>query len=149
MLGNAERAINVATSSRGAAKLAVMSQVEAHNLVKFSRYATHLGNGLVAIDFASRVGSVHNAYQAGGNWERELFIESSSFAMSTVAGVTAAKVGTAALTLVVALMPVGWVGLIVGGVAVAGMSAAAAVGTNHVVRRNSGGWYDAIMGWIN
>lgn len=145
VLGNSDRALNIATSSRSATKLNVMSQVEAHNLLRFSKYATHLGNGLVAIDFASRVANVHNAYQAGGNWERELFIESTSFAASTATGVATAKAGVAALGFVVALTPVGWVGLIVAGVAIAGVSAGAAIGMNSFIKSNSGSWYDAIM----
>jgi hypothetical protein len=44
-----------------------------------------LGNGLAVIDFGSRVGNIHNSYQAGGNWERDFFIESSSFAASAIA----------------------------------------------------------------
>jgi hypothetical protein len=41
--------------------------------------------------------------------------------------------------------PVGWVGLIVGGVAVAGTAAAASIGMNNAVKNNSGSWYDSIM----
>jgi hypothetical protein len=141
-LSSATRATNIARSSRNIAKLDVTSQAQAHNLVKFTQHAKFLGNGLAVIDFTSRVGSIHNEYKAGGEWERELFVESSSFAFSAVAGSLAVKAG---LGLLMVATPVGWVGLIVGGVAVAGTAAAVSMGVNGLVKENSGSWYDSIM----
>lgn len=145
-LSSATRATNIARSSRNVAKLNVTSQTQAHNLVKFTQHAKFLGNGLAVIDFTSRVGSIQNEYKAGGEWERELFIESSSFAASAIAGSIAVKAG---LGLLMVATPVGWVGLIVGGVAVAGTAAAVSMGMNSVVKNNSGGVYDSIMKWIS
>lgn len=144
-LTSAERATNIARSSRTAVKLQVSSQVQANNLVKFSQHAKFLGNGLAVIDFGSRVGNVHNAYQAGGEWERELFIESSSFAASASTGIIAANLGSAALGFLVAATPIGWVGLIVGGLAIAGTAAAASIYVNGVTKERSGDIYDDIM----
>lgn len=148
-LSSATRATNIAQSSRNVAKLNVTSQIQAHNLVKFTQHAKFLGNGLAVIDFTSRVGNIHNEYKAGGEWERELFIESSSFAVSALTGTAVVNVGAAALGLLVVATPIGWVGLIVGGVAVAGTAAAASIGMNNVVKNNSGGVYDSIMKWIS
>lgn len=141
-LSNATRATNIARSSRNVAKLNVTSQIQAHNLVKFTQHAKFLGNGLAVIDFTSRVGNIRNEYQAGGDWERELFIESSSFAVSAIAGSLAVKAG---LGLLMVATPVGWVGLIVGGVAVAGAAAATSMATNYAVKKDAGGLYDSIM----
>ena len=141
-LSSETRATNIARSSRNVAKLNVSSQAQAHNLVKFTQHAKFLGNGLAVIDFTSRVGNIHNEYKAGGEWERELFVESSSFAFSAVAGSLAVKAG---LGLLMVATPVGWVGLIVGGVAVAGTAAAVSMGVNGLVKENSGSWYDSIM----
>ena len=85
-LTSAERATNIAKSSRNAAKLNVSSQVQVNNLVKFSKHTKFLGNGLAVIDFGSRIGNIHNSYEAGSNWERDLFIESSSFSASVITG---------------------------------------------------------------
>ena len=148
-LSSATRATNIAQSSRNVAKLNVTSQTQAHNLVKFTQHAKFLGNGLAVIDFTSRVGSIHNEYKAGEEWERELFIESSSFAASALTGAAVVNVGTAALGLLVVATPVGWIGLIVGGVAVAGTAAVASIRVNNVVKSNSGGVYDSIMKWIS
>lgn len=145
-LTSVERATNIARSSRTATKLNVTSQVQANNLVKFSQHAKFLGNGLAVIDFGGRIGSVHNSFQAGGNWERDMFIESSSFAASAVAGSIAVKAG---LGLLIVATPAGWVGLIVGGLAVAGTAAAASIGMNSVVKKNSGAVYDSVMKWIS
>ncbi len=148
-LTSATRATNIAKSSRNIVKLDVSSHVQASNLVKFSKYTKFLGNGLAVIDFGSRVGSIHNSYQANGDWERELFIESSSFVASAVTATVVVNVGTAALTFLVVATPVGWVGLIIGGVAVASVAAGAAMGMNSAVKDNSGSWYDSIIAWVS
>lgn len=147
-LTSAERGTNIARSSRNAAKLNVTSQAQANNLVKFSQHAKFLGNGLAVIDFGGRVGSVHNSFQAGGNWERDLFIESSSFATSAVAGTVAVNVGSAALGFLMVATPIGWVGLVVGGLVVAGTAAAVSMGVNGYVKDNAGYKYDEIMAWL-
>ncbi|MCW8935337.1 MAG: hypothetical protein OQK98_11490, partial [Gammaproteobacteria bacterium] len=144
-LTNVNRGLNIAKSSRNVAKLDITSQVQANNLVKFSKQAKYLGNGLAVIDFTSRVGSIHNNYKADGEWERELFIESSSFATSAVAGTVAINVGSAALGLIMVATPIGWVGLIIGGAIVAGTAAAVSIGVNGYVKENAGSRYDDIM----
>ena len=144
-LTSATRGTNIARdsrSSRSIAKLNVMSTTQAHNLVRFSHYGKYLGNGLVVIDVGSRIGNVRNEYKAGGDWGRELFIESSSFGLSAATGLIAVNAG---LYLIMAATPVGWVGLVVAGAAVAGSAAAASMGINHLVKENRGSWYDAIM----
>lgn len=145
---NPQRAINIARDSRNAKKLFVANQAQANNLIKFSRHAKYLGQGLTAIDFASRAGSVHNTYKTGGQWERELFTESLSFAASTIVGSALVKVGAAAVGFVTVATPVGWVGLIVGGVAVAGTAAVGSMAVNGYLKSNAGGLYDSLMGWL-
>ena len=104
-LSSVERAINIAKSSRNVAKLSITDQIQANNLVKFSKHANYLGNGLAVIDFTSRVGNINNSYRTGENWERELFIESSSFALSAGSGIIAVNAGTAALGILIAATP--------------------------------------------
>ena len=144
-LTNFKRGTDIARSSRSVAKLDLINPVQADNIVKFTKYAKVLGNGLTVIDFGGRVGNIHNSYKAGTNWEREMFIESSSFALSAAAGVGVVNAGGAALTFLMVATPVGWVGLIVGGLAVAGSAAAASIGMNSAVKNNSGDWYDSII----
>ncbi|WP_221892356.1 hypothetical protein [Teredinibacter haidensis] len=84
-LTNPIRATNIAKSSRNIAKLNITSQVQASKLAKLGKGAKFLGNGLAVIDFGGRVGNIHNSYKSGGEWEREMFIESSSFAVSAIA----------------------------------------------------------------
>jgi hypothetical protein len=141
-LNNIKRATNIARSSRSAAKLNVTNQIQANNLVKFAKHTKYLGNGLAIIDFGSRVANIHTSYQTDENWERELFIESSSFAASAITGTAAVNAG---LTLLVFATPFGWAGLIIGGLAVAGASAAASISMNNAFKANSGDWYDYIM----
>lgn len=94
------------------------------------------------------MGNIRNEYSSGGEWERELFIESSSFAASAGAGILAVNVGTAALGLLMVATPVGWVGLIIGGIAVAGAAATTSIVVNNAIKENSGSWYDSIMAAI-
>jgi hypothetical protein len=129
-------------SSRNVARLNVVDQVQASNLVKFSRHSKFLGNGLALVDFGSRAGNVHTSYKAGGKWERELFIESSSFALSTTAGTLTASAG---MKLMMMATPVGWVGLVIGGLAVAGVAAGTSIWTNGITKDNAGNYYDRIL----
>ncbi|MCP4488487.1 MAG: hypothetical protein GY820_14380 [Gammaproteobacteria bacterium] len=92
---------------------------------------------------------MHNSYKSGGEWERDLFIESSSFVASAGAGILAVNAGTAALGFLMVATPIGWVGLIIGGVAVAGAAAAASITMNDIVKGKGGGLYDNIMGKVN
>ena len=85
---------------------------------------------------------MQNAYKAEGDWEKELFVESSSFVASALAGTIAVNVGTKALMFLTVATPVGWVGLIV-------VAATASMAMNYAVKENSGGWYDDIMDWVD
>ncbi len=57
----------------------------------------------------------------------------------------ATSIVTGGLKLLVFATPLGWAGLIVGGLAVAGSAAYAASGVNSGIKNNAGGWYDSIM----
>jgi hypothetical protein len=89
------RALEVARSSRRIAKLRVFDEVQATKLVRFSEYGRYLGNGLAVVDFGSRVSHIHDSYKSGGNWYREMFVESSSFALSGSIGSGIAAAGSA------------------------------------------------------
>ncbi len=142
---NPQRALNIATSSKTTTKLNISSQVEANNLVRFTKQAKYLGNGLAVIDFGSRAGRVHSSYKEGGGWERKLFIESISFALSAGTGIATVNLGTSAIGFLLVATPVGWVGLITGGLAVAATSAALSIGVNSTIKENSGAWYDSLI----
>ena len=148
-LSSSTRGINIARSSRTAVKLDVSNTIQANNLVKLSKQAKFLGGGLVAIDFASRIGNIQNSYKADGEWERELFVESSSFVLSAAAGGLAINAGSAALGLLVVATPIGWVGLLIGGVAVAGTAAGISIAANDLTKSNASDVYDYIMGLLN
>lgn len=114
-LGNPIRGTNIARSSRNIAKLDITSQVQASQFVQYGKYTKFLGNGLAIIDFGGRVANVHSNYKRDGNWERELFIESSSFALSATTSAAVISAGGAALSFLVAATPIGWIGLVIGG----------------------------------
>jgi len=141
-LRNRTRALNIARSSRSIKKLELVSTLQAGKLARFSKYGKALGNGLIVVDVASRISNVQNEYKTDGNWERELFVESSSFVAGAWAGIITANAGYAALTFLTVATPAGWVGLIV-------TAAAASLHMNNKVKANSGSWYDDVMDWLN
>ena len=141
-LSSASQGLHVARNHRSVAKLNIANHVEAGSLVKYSRHARYLGNGIAVIDFGKGVGNIQNSYETGGNWHREMFIESSSFAAGAIAADIVIKVG---LSFLMVATPVGWVGLIVGGVAVVGVAAGAAMGMDSFAKSIGGVTYDKIM----
>lgn len=84
-----------------------------------------------------------DAFLAGRSCEKR------SPLISALAGSAVVNMGSAALAFLMVATPFGWVALIVGGVAVAGVAAAASIGMNSYTKENSGGLYDTIMKWIN
>jgi len=148
-LMNPQRGLNIAQSSRNVTKLNLTDSVHTKSLMNFAKKTQYLGNGLAIIDFGSRLGNIQNEYKAGGNWEKEMFIESVSFAASATAGIAAVNVGTAALGLLVVATPIGWVGLLVAGAAVAVSAAGTAILTDRYIKSNADSWYDSIMAWTN
>jgi hypothetical protein len=144
-LTSVQRALNLARDNRRITKLNITSHVQANNLVMLSKNMKLLGNGLAFIDLGSRVGNIHNSYQAGENWERELFIESISFASSATAGIHIINTGSAALTLLVAATPITWVGLIFCGIVVACVAAATSMAIDTQLKKHGGSLYDKIM----
>jgi hypothetical protein len=139
---NPQRALNIATSSRTTTKLNISSQVEASNLVRFTKHAKYLGNGLAVIDFGTRTGRVHSSYKEGGDWERELFKESLGFAGSAIAGIATVKMG---LGLLMFVTPYGWAWLVVGGVTTAAVSAGTSVYADSVADKNADKLYQNIL----
>ena len=120
--------------------------------MRFGRYGRYLGNGLAVIYFGSRVSHVHDTYNDGGDWCREMFIESSSFAASawlgTLVAIQGSAIAEAALGALIAATPAGWV-LIVVGLGVAAAAAGTSIYMDKTVTENAGGWHDSIMKWIN
>ncbi len=57
--------------------------------------------------------------------------------------------GSAVLGFLMVATPIGWMGLIVGGVVIAGAAAAVSLGANSYVSRNAGDAYNDIMKWLN
>lgn len=141
VFSNMNRGLNIAQSSRSTTKLNLSGQIETFKLAQFSKHAKLLGNGVIAFDFYNRANLVKNSYDNGGDWERDFFVETLSFATSTWAGIAAANT----LSLIVFATPVGWVRLIVGGLAVIGTSVYLAITTNNVSKNLANRIYDSAI----
>ena len=102
----------------------------------------YLGNGLAVIDFGRRVGNVQLSYKEGGDWERELFRESLSFAGSAGLGMLAVNAG---LRLLIFATPYGWAWLMAGGVATAAVSAGSTILFDNLAKQRSDDWYNALL----
>ena len=73
-------------------------------------------------------------------------MESSRFAASAVVGGGVAKFG---LGLMLTFTPVGWVGLVVGGLVIVGCSVAASVAADHYANELSRDKYEPLLEWID
>lgn len=141
-LNSLERGLNIARDSRNVTRLNLATSLQTTRLLQFTGYAKFLGEGVAVIDFVSRGAKIYSTYSEGGNWHKEMFVESLSFAVSTGVGM---GMVTGGLTLLLAFTPIGWVGLIVAGVAIAGAAAYSSYKTNEALKNNGGVLYDAIM----
>lgn len=144
-LTNEQRGLNIARSSRNVAKLELANQVEASRVIKLAKTTRIIGNGLAVVDFGMRASNVYDSYKEGKNWERDLFIESSSFAASAYTGGIVLDAGMTALGFLVMATPIGWIGLIIGGAVVIGAAAYTGYEMNKVTKENGGEIYDHIM----
>lgn len=141
-LTNQERGLNIARSSRNVTKLDLANQVEASRVIKLAKATRIVGNGLAVVDFGLRATNVYDSYKEGKNWERDLFVESSSFAASAYLG---SAVLDAGIGFLIMATPIGWLGLIIGGVVVIGAAAYTGYKMNAIAKENAGGIYDRIM----
>ena len=149
-LFNMKRALNIAKDSRNEssiAKLQVTNQAQVNSLARFGSHAKFLTNNLAAIDFTSRSAGIINTAKYGGNWHKEMFVESSGFVAGGLTGINVAKVGMGfarTLPMVAMLTPMGVVILIGVGLAVAGAS----VYMDKAGKSVAAEYYDDIMKWI-
>ena len=142
---NEQRLADLVRHTRRVSRLDVASRLESSQLAKLGRGAHYLGGGLTALDFGSRVVDIHAEYRAGGDWTKKMFVESTSFAVSTGAGSLVASAGLANLGIAVAATPVGWVLIVV---VLAAAVAGATLLSDHLIRAHAGDAYDRIMEWL-
>lgn len=128
------------------------TEADATHLMRLDRYAKYLGRGALAIDLGTGALDVYNTYESGGNWERELFVQSAGFAGAFGAGNLAAAAGAEAFGLLMAVTPAGWVGIVilgVGALAAIGATALISAKGESTLENLVGGWYDQAVKWKN
>lgn len=149
-LFNVDRGLGIAKNSRSErsiAKLHVTNQAQVNSLARFGSHAKFLTNNLAAIDFTSRSAGIITTAKNEGDWHKEMFIESLSFAASTRGATFVGQVGMGlvrTLPMVVALTPLGIVLLIGVGLVTTG----SAIAINNWAKSNGENWYDDIISWI-
>ena len=122
-------------------RLDVATRAVASKLVEWGHYARYLGRGLVVVDLGRRAQNVYEVQQSGGDWHRQAFVETGGFGAGLGTGVALTGVTMAALEIVVAATPVGWV-LIVGSLAVAGIVAGGSIAMSSAGEQVFGDLYD-------
>ena len=131
--------------SRKISRLDVASQAQASRLVELGRYARYGNRGLLGIDLGRRVLNVHATHEDGGDWHRQAFVETVGFSAGAwSAGVLTAS-AVAALNLVVVATPVGWVLLVVAGLAAAGVVMAGSATFSQSFESAAGQLYDLAL----
>lgn len=109
VMTNSQRAVNIAKSSRKTASIRVTDAQQAQRLSRFASGLKFVGNGLVVLDAASRVGTVVDAKNQGKDWQKVAVQESVGMSTGFLAGGYAAGATIGALTFVLGATPVGWV----------------------------------------
>ena len=132
--------------SRKLSRLDVASQAAASKLVEMARYSKYLGRGLVAIDLGRRGLNVHEVYEAGGDWQRQAFVETGGFGLGVAASAGLTSAAATALEVIVLATPAGWA-LIVAGLVAAGLVAAGSMAISSLGEYEAGIVYDKVRRW--
>lgn len=143
-----KRATGLVRGNPNFSTLEITDMFQASWLAKLAKSGRVVGTGVAVIDFGSRAVSVAGASAAGENVYRETFIEMSSFAASATTGLVGAQIGGAALAILLAATPPGWVVVIVS-IGIAGVVGGAAMGMDYLVKHNAGAVYDSIMNSVS
>lgn len=119
---NPERAMGLARGSKTDAAIRLQSSHNFKRVQQFQRGANVLGKGVIALDAGLRISKVHETFQAGGDWQRELSREMTGLSFGVLAGSAVGGYLTTSLTLLLVATPFGWaiaigVGLVSGLVA--------------------------------
>ena len=128
--------------SRKLSRLDVASQAQASKLVELGRHAKYGNRGLLAIDLGRRGLNVHATHEDGGDWHRQAFVESAGFSAGAWSAGVLAGSAAAALNLFVVATPVGWVLLVVAGLAAAGVVMAGSASASNIAEFAAGLLYD-------
>jgi hypothetical protein len=132
--------------SRKLSRLDVASKAQLSRLVELARNAKYLGRGLVLIDLGRRALNVHEVYEAGGDWQRQAFVESVGFGLGVGAGRGLATGAATVLEAIVVLTPAGWA-LIAAGLAAPGVVAAGSMAISSLGEYEAGILYDKVRRW--
>lgn len=128
ILTNSTRMINVARSGRTAPVLSTAAGIQ--KVGAFAKYSKHIGRGAVVLDLGVRGLSIYEKQQRGGDWYRELAVQSGGlFAASATAYIASG------IALSFMLGPFGLIILLVVGAAVA-------IGADHYGQKYGGQFYD-------
>ena len=117
-----ERAMGLARGSKTDAAIQLQNSHNFKRVQQFQRGANVLGKGVIALDAGLRISKVHDTYQTGGDWQRELSREMTGLSLGVLAGSAVGGYLTSSLTLMLIATPFGWaiaigVGLVSGLVA--------------------------------
>lgn len=110
---SAQRATNIARSGRDMSRLQLTSLSGIRSIKGLEMASDIAGKGIIILDAGIRTDNVYNNYKAGRDWQRSAVIETTSFGLSTAAGLyVGAEVVAAGVGIALAMGPIGWVILI-------------------------------------
>lgn len=121
-LSNAERGITLAERSRGRG-IHVADMYEGQKVSRFAQALRYSGRGIVALDIGFRGQRVHSEYRNGGEWERELAVQTGGLVGSVGGGSLGANVALTAGRLALAATPMGWAVVIGSSIAIGAVAA--------------------------
>jgi len=116
-LSNAERGITLAERNRGRG-IHVADMHEGQKVSRFAQALRYSGRGIVALDVGFRGQRVRSEHQSGGDWEREMAVQTGGLLGSVGGGFFGANTALTLGRLALAATPMGWAVVIGSSVAV-------------------------------
>jgi len=121
-LSNAERGITLAERNRGRG-IHVADMHEGQKVSRFAQALRYSGRGIVVLDVGFRGQRVRSEYKNGGEWERELAVQTGGLVGSVGGGSLGANVALTAGRLALAATPMGWAVVIGSSIAIGAVAA--------------------------
>ncbi len=141
-LSNADRGVTLAERSRGRG-IHVADMHEGQKVSRFAKALRYSSRGIVVLDVGFRGSRVRQEYRAGGEWERELAVQTGGFAGAGIGGGLGAKAVLTVGRLALAATPMGWALVIGSSIAV---GAVAAYQTDKQFQTLIGSVWDYLLG---
>jgi len=117
-LSNVDRGITLAERHRGRG-IHIANMTEARQVSKLANGLRYAGRGAIVVDVGFRINTVRNTYVDGGEWKRELAVQTGGLTGSISTGALVGRAAFLASRIALMATPLGW-GILIASTVVAG-----------------------------